>query len=144
MENRVYTSDEFVLNIDWECEEKDVQDALYCLTMTKDRKLQSVRDLNGDHLEMLKRMRDESLAAIEKRYGLKKSLIRAFFHYPPTYWHLHVHFCHTNITAKVNCSAGRAILLDDVIDNIEAQPDYYQKRALTMTIKEGTALHEIL
>ena len=62
---------------------------------------------------------------IKEKYGVNASSIRAFFHYPPTYWHLHVHFCHTSISKKVSCEAGRAILIEDVIDNLEADPNYY-------------------
>lgn len=79
----------------------------------------SVRDLKPEHLPMLKSIRSESLAAIELKFGIPRAQMRAFFHYPPTYWHLHVHFAHANMLSKASCFAGRAILLDDVIANLE-------------------------
>ena len=54
---------------------------------------------------------------------------------------MHVHLCHTSIAKKVSCEAGRAILLEDVIDNLEADPNYYQSRAVTMELKDGDKLH---
>ena len=94
--------------------------------------------MTGDHLQMLKELREQSFAKIKEKFGVPETLIRAFFHYPPTYWHAHIHFCHTAITGKVSSQAGRAILLDDVIENLESDPAFYQKRALTMEVKEGT------
>ena len=50
---------------------------------------------------------------------------------------------------KVSCYVGRAILLDDVIDNIEfyspnkEKGDYYQHKTLVMEVKDGTKLHTI-
>ena len=66
-----------------------------------------------------------------------------FVHYPPTYWHLHIHFVNVELTQK-GVNSGRAVLLDDIIENIECKSDYYQNASLTMEIKEGTKLHKIL
>ena len=72
-----------------------------------------------------------------------------FFHYLPTYFHLHIHFVHVKMTQSVNANAGRAILLSDVIDNIEHfSPDpelgnYYQVKTLSAEVKEGTKAFEV-
>ena len=122
-EFRVVEKPDWLLNLDWEC--TDPKNATYCLALPQDRTLQTVRNLTGQHLPMLKDMLESSMTAIKEKFGVPRSEIRAFFHYPPTYYHLHIHFCHTNITDKVNCVAGRAILLEDVIENIELDPEYY-------------------
>ena len=83
-----------------------------------------MRELNGSHLDLLRNIRDESFAAIERVFGLKKSQVRCFLHYAPTYWHLHVHFVHVNLVNKA-VNVGRALLFEDVIDNIEADGAYY-------------------
>ncbi len=64
-------------------------------------------------------MRDESYAAIEKAFGLTKAKVRAFFHYHPTFYHLHVHFAYIDRIEKAGAYLGRGLLLEDVIENIE-------------------------
>ena len=96
---------------------------------------------------MLKSIRDESLKAIKDKFGIGSSLIRVFFHYHPTYFHLHIHFTHMKMVNKVSSQVARAILLDDVIDNIEFfspdkdKGDYYQHKTLQSEIKVGSKLH---
>jgi m7GpppX diphosphatase len=88
--------------------------------------LKTIRDLNGSHLELLKSIRDESYASIQKQYGLHKSQIKAFFHYYPTYYHLHVHFVHVKVFEKAGAVVGKAVPLEDVIENIEMfDSNYY-------------------
>lgn len=88
-------------------------------------------------------MRDESLKTIKERYGLDRSEIRCFIHYPPTYFHLHIHFVPTDRVLKVSCQVGRAVLIDDIIDNLTIDGEYYKKKTMTMEIKSGTRLHQV-
>ena len=70
-------------------------------------------------------------------------------HYPPTYFHLHVHFIHSKMLQTASAHVGRAILLDDIIDNIENYSpnqdlgDYYQRKTITMEVKEGTTAYRL-
>lgn len=79
---------------------------------------------------------------------MPKNKIRAFFHYHPTFYHLHVHFTHVKLTKKVSLQVGRAISLHEVIDNIEnfspdkEKGDFYQKKSIVIEIKVGTKLHK--
>ena len=94
-------------------------------------------------------MRDESLKAIEAKFGVAPANIRSFFHYQPSFYHLHIHFVHTKMISKVSSYVGRAILLDDVIDNIKLYSpnketgDYYQTKTLVTEVIDGTKLHTI-
>src|SRR5690606_6182931 len=101
-------------------------ETLHLIAMPLTRKLTSVRDLTSEHLELLKSIRDYSYRAIEKTFGLPKHKVRAFFHYHPTFYHLHVHFAHVNRIEKVGAFLGRGLLLEDIIENIEMKGDYYQ------------------
>ena len=40
-------------------------------------------------------------------------------HYPPQFYHFHVHF--TNVSVAMGVQTERAHLLDDIIDNIEVR-----------------------
>ena len=77
------------------------------------------------------------------RYGVKSPQMRIYFHYYPSYYHLHVHFTH--IQYDIGCSTGRAHLLQDVIDNIEnVSSDFYAKKTLPVTLFEKDPLLELL
>lgn len=64
---------------------------------------------------------------IFEKYGIPRNKIRSFFHYPPTFYHLHVHF--TLITNhQPGCEVERGRLVEDLIDHLRMMPEYYQKK----------------
>ena len=73
---------------------------------------------------------------------MNESCIRAYFHYVPSYYHLHVHFTHVNYDAP-GAVVGRAHLLNDVIDNLTLIGDFYQRRTLTCVLRENEDLYDI-
>ena len=99
---RIFADDQFILSKDWEFNDGDPQ-TFYALAMPMRRDLLTLRDLDRSHLDLLKHIRQKSLQAIEEKHGLKSSQLRVFFHYLPTYFHLHVHFLHVNMVAKHSC-----------------------------------------
>lgn len=58
------------------------------------------------------------LQVIQDKYGIQSGQIRAYIHYHPSYYHLHVHFMHLSVDAGAGMAAGKAHLLDDVIGKI--------------------------
>jgi len=58
------------------------------------QKIRSLRELNGSHLSLLKNIRDAGTAAISKKFNIPVSQLRIYFHYQPSYYYLHVHFCY--------------------------------------------------
>jgi len=80
--------------------------------------------------------------AIEAHYGVKSGSVRMYFHYAPSYYHLHVHFTHLNYDTP-GISVGKAHLLDDVIDNLRLMSDFYQRKALTCILRENDELCHI-
>merc|ERR1712083_263368 len=89
-ENIVFQNDMFILEKDYKFNEGDLR-TTYCLVLPIQKDLKTVRDLRAEHLPMLKSIRDNCLKAIEDKWGLDPSKVRAYFHYLPTYYHLHVH-----------------------------------------------------
>jgi m7GpppX diphosphatase len=69
--------------------------------------------------------------------------IRAFFHYPPTFYHLHVHFT-TIYNRTCGCEVERAHLVQDVIDNLKIQNDYYQIKTLYYKVPITDTLYKLL
>lgn len=80
---------------------------------------------------------------LESKYGLPPNKIRAFFHYPPTYYHLHIHF--TTLENRM-CGAEieRGRLLQDVIDHIQLKNDYYQTKTLYYKLSVNDPLYKLL
>lgn len=74
-------------------------------------------------------MRDESIQAICGKFDLKPSQIRAYFHYQPTFYHMHVHFTHENVKQPPS-----SVDLDQAITNIELMGDYYAKCTLVYSV----------
>ena len=96
---------------------------LYCLALPKQLKnLKSIRDLTAEHLPFLKSIQKESYQAISTQFGVKSSKVRAYFHYLPTYWILHVHFEHVD---RVESDARVSVPLETVIANLEICADFY-------------------
>ena len=81
---------------------------------------------------------------IKEKYGVPNKEIRAYFHYYPSYYHLHVHFIHVKYDVG-GIHVGKAHLLSEVIDNIEnIDNKFYQKKTLGVEIKERDPLLPLL
>ena len=62
-----------------------------------------------------------------------------YLHYPPTFNWLHIHFSHAE-NVSTSTSIGRAIMLRDVIQNIDLKSNYYEDATLAIRMKEGDRL----
>ena len=62
---------------------------------------------------------------MRQTYGLADESLRIFVHYPPQFYHFHVHF--TNVSVDVGVSTESAHLLDDIIENLEKDPEHYAR-----------------
>lgn len=118
-------------------------ETLYLLALIHKRDIKSLRDLTDKHLPLLKNIRDKSIDAIQQKYGVKRSQLRIYLHYQPSFYHLHIHFTYLKHEAPgIFCEKSH--LLDQVISNIELMPDYYQRATLSFVLKEADALFELL
>jgi m7GpppX diphosphatase len=119
------------------------KETMYLLAIVMDRKIKSLRDLNEDHLPLLENIRTNSLIAIREKFQIEEHEVRAYFHYQPSFYHLHCHFTFLGYDAPgIHCA--RAHLLDNVIENIKLVNDYYQRASLTFsTFEKDKILAEI-
>ncbi|KAH8548532.1 HIT-like domain-containing protein [Umbelopsis sp. PMI_123] len=116
-------------------------DALYLVVLVLRRDLRSIRDLDSSHLPLLRNIRETVEQFVEKTYGVKSTNLRMFFHYQPSYYHLHIHVVHTAYTSAPGIIAGQAHLLDQVIDNIDViDNNYYQRATLPFVLADN---HEL-
>ena len=87
--------------------------------------LRSIRDLNTKSLQLLTRVRSAK-ADLEDKFGLQRGQLQAFLHYYPSFYHLHFHFVDLNLDNLSN-KINRAFDLDDIIDNLTIDGDYYKE-----------------
>lgn len=130
----------FILLPDMKWDGKTIEN-LYLLGIVHQKELGSLRDLNDSHIKLLENMRDKALTTIESKYKVNRSKIRAYLHYYPSFYHLHVHFTHINF--QVPGTPERNHSLNRVISNLKMQPDYYQKVALECVVKKSDPLYDL-
>lgn len=125
----------FILLPDLKWDGKTVE-TLYLIAIVHRHNLKSLRSLSGEHLPLLRNIRDKGIAAIANRYNIPRSQLRIYFHYQPSFYHLHVHFTYLKYDAPgIFCEKSH--LLDTVITNLELLPDYYEKATLSFVIREN-------
>jgi m7GpppX diphosphatase len=115
---------------------------LYCLGIIKPKGVASLRDLTKEHIPMLKDMLENGPKVIESVYGVKVDQLRIFVHYQPQFYHFHVHF--TRLENDTGAQAEKAHLLADVIQNLEMDSEYYQKRTMTYKLSLKDKLYNII
>jgi m7GpppX diphosphatase len=115
---------------------------LYCLGLCIRRDVRSLRDLRAEHVTMLEDMLRTGRETIERVYGLTPEECRVYVHYPPQFYHFHVHYQALS-ALEVGCQTERAVLLEDVIDNIRRDSFHYRDAALSCRIGDGDALYRL-
>jgi len=121
----LYKDEQFVLLPDLKWNKKEM-DNLYCLAIVQDSSIRSIRDLTKEHIPLLENIYNSSIKTIKEKYGVGENELRAYLHYHPSFWHLHVHF---NLIKNrlTNAIVDFTVSLVDVINNIKIVSDYYQK-----------------
>lgn len=104
-------------NLHWD---RKTIDALHLLGIVERRDLWSLRDLKKKHLPWLRHMRAKLIDATVKTYPqIEEDQLKLFFHYQPTYYHLHIHVVHVMLEANSTQSLGKAVGLDSLIEQLE-------------------------
>lgn len=65
--------------------------------------------------------RAKATQAIASKYGVAAGELRYYVHYQPSYYHFHVHITHLQLDEGHGMAAGKAHLLEDIIDNLEVR-----------------------
>jgi len=125
----------------WDCVSIN---SLYALAIVNRRDLLSVRDLTLEHVPLLLNVKEKSASAITQKFGVPSNQLRIFVHYLPTFNHFHIHFSTIFGPSFAGLHAGRAILLDDIIDNINRDSKYYQQISLTFIVQENEPIGRLL
>ena len=103
-------------------------DKLHILCLPLNTNLRSIRTLESSDIPLLEHMKNISLKIIKEKYGLNETSIKKYFHYPPSTYHLHIHF--VNNLVKFGSSIEYSHELNNVIFNLSICSDYYKKAPL--------------
>ncbi|KAF9465355.1 scavenger mRNA decapping enzyme [Collybia nuda] len=118
----LHSSPEFVILPDMKWDLSTIS-SLYLVALVQDRNLRSLRDLRKKHIGLLRDIRREAERIVNEKWGLGKGGLRLYFHYQPSYYHLHVHIVNANQAGMMGMTVGQAHLLDDIISLLEIEPD---------------------
>ena len=115
---------------------------LHIIGMSKADGLSSLRDLRGEHVPLLKSMLDEGLRTIHQLYGLDSDQVRVYIPYPPQSSLYRFHLYYTRIDHTDGCLAESAHLVNDVIQNLQIDGEFYAKRTITCKIRVTDDLYK--
>eukprot|EP00747_Dinoflagellata_sp_TGD_P093334 gnl/TRDRNA2_/TRDRNA2_165729_c0_seq2.p1 gnl/TRDRNA2_/TRDRNA2_165729_c0~~gnl/TRDRNA2_/TRDRNA2_165729_c0_seq2.p1 ORF type:complete len:299 (+),score=55.92 gnl/TRDRNA2_/TRDRNA2_165729_c0_seq2:83-979(+) len=136
-ENVLFQDESWVLVKDYKWKDEAKVEDLHLLAIAKDASLRSLRDLRGtEHADSLASIQKAALDLIASRYGVAAGQVRRYFHYHPTFWHLHIHFDHLDAPSQAVATHGmdRAHPLQNVIANLRQQPNFYADALLTLRL----------
>lgn len=134
----------FVLLPDMKWDQQSMS-SLYLVAIVRRTDISSMRDLNGSHIDYLENLLNNIKHATYEKFPVEEDELRIFVHYQPSYYHFHIHVvnvAHTGLGGGI--IAGKAFLLEDIIDHLKLDSDYYQKKTLTYNLGELHPLWEIL
>lgn len=104
-------------NLHWD---RNTIEALHLLGIVERRDLWSLRDLKKKHIPWLQHMKRKLIDATVQKYPqIEEDQLKLFFHYHPTYYHLHIHVVHVMLEATSTQSIGKAVAMDSVIEQLE-------------------------
>ncbi len=120
----LYKDDSIVVAQNYIWDGKDLS-RMYLLAFPMDKKLHSIRDLDGTHIELLEFIKTKTLEIIKSTYGFDSVVIKMYLHYAPSTYHLHIHFVLVSNT-DTNSSCEYSHELSNVIENLKINSDYYK------------------
>lgn len=106
------------------------------------RDIYSLRDLNDQHLNLLRNILTKASKAINSAHKKSVNRLRSYIHYHPTFYHFHVHF--KMVDPSDYQATDRDHLLSTVINNICIDSDYYKKASITYPLSVNSELYNEL
>ena len=141
-EDRVlYRDDKIVLVIDIVCDNiYDVKD-FYILAIPLEN-ITSIRDLRKKHIPLLKLMKQKCID-IASNYNIDANQLYFFFHYHPSFYHLHLHCCVIN-HKELSTKYFRCKMFETVILNLERNSHFYKNGNIMFEIPNNHAIAKLL
>jgi len=132
-------TEQFMIVQDWKWGGDKLVD-LHFLVIPFTTDLKSIRDLDDSHIPLLSNMKAGILSTASEQFGIKADKLSLYFHYQPTYYHLHVHVTHTD---NSDTGGSNAVYLDTVLSNLTLLGNYYKRVSMTFTLSDTHELAAI-
>ena len=113
------------------------------LAIMTDTGLKTLRDLRGEHLALLKALKEQCVAAVKKEFEVGSPEILIFANYPPSVYTLHFHIC-CPFKVAASFDVFRMHSLDSIIHHLEMDPNYYCKYSLNIPVSNSSRLYHAL
>ena len=136
-EHVIYKSSDFIVIPDSD----GVDDAsiLNWMVIFTDTKLMSMRNLRGEHIPMLKAVRDTIARLLQPEF----SSPMLYFHFPPSVWQCHLHIAAPCEILRTTNSMQKVHFIEDVISNLSIDSEYYSKVTMTYILPSSHELTQL-
>ena len=114
----------------------DMKDDRFKLLLFKDHLMRSLRDLDGSHIPLL----EMCLQMIRQLMDPNGNKMAVYFHYPPTFYRLHLHIIPVECIKSASSHVYLAHPIEQVIQNLSLCGDYYQRASLALLTRAGYPL----
>lgn len=122
-EDILFENEHYLIIADYKWDRKS-SSSLYLLLIFKSDRYRSLREI--DDVALLRAAKRDSYRQC-LACGVGEEEVCLFFHYRPSYFRLHLHIVNISRSRKYLGSSLRNVLLDDVIKNLEIDPEYYRR-----------------
>lgn len=116
-ENLIFKDKDFALVVDPTHTEKSDH---YCAWSLKQQR--DLLSLTKDDIPALERLKEKVYSIL----NMSNKTHNIFIHFPPSWWHLHIHFVENN--HFLLCPEEDVYYFDDIINNLKTNTDYYRRR----------------
>ena len=106
------------------------------------QKLKTIRDLRKKHIPILQKMK-QLCVETAANFDLNENQLYFFFHYHPSFYHLHLHCCIIN-HKELSPKFLRCKMLHSVIKNLERNSYYYKNSTIDFEIPESHIIVKLL
>lgn len=113
------------------------------LAIVKDSSLKTLRDLRGEHIPMLEKLRDQCLQKIQEDTGLNIDEVMVYLHYHPSVYQIHIHFAYPYMQYN-HKDVYRIHSINTVLNNLHIDPTYYQRAHLQVSVNKESVLYKII
>lgn len=122
---------------------RDLAAQLNWLVLFTSPHLKTIRDLRGEHLDLLESVKEQCMTAVQKEYGILRQNVMIFANYPPSVFSLHFHVC-CPFKAAAPFDAFRMHTLESIIDHLKVDPEYYNKYSLHIPVTYCSRLYNTI
>jgi len=137
----MFKNEKYIVTKDILWDEENIPNSFYMLAIPFS-KIKTIRDLRKEDIPILKEMKN-SCNQIAKKYGINDNQLYFFFHYHPSFYHLHLH-CSIINHKLLSSKYLRCKMLDSVISNLEKNSFYYKNSDISFEIPVSHIIVKLL